>query len=81
MAAAYRRSKITSTSPIAGQPYAPNHALRSFRKGIAVGKAADLVMWNAKSPAEVCGGAAVMGYKRGRRTFTREIATLDFPSP
>jgi len=49
--------------------------------GIAVGNPADLVVWNAKTPAEVVAtvAAPVMGFKRGRRIFTREIAELNRP--
>ena len=49
--------------------------------GIAVGNPADLVVWNAKTPAEVVATVAqpLMGFKRGRRLFTREIATLSRP--
>ena len=49
--------------------------------GIAVGNPADLVLWNAKTPAEAVATVAtpVMGFKRGRRTFTREIAVLNRP--
>jgi cytosine/creatinine deaminase len=59
-------------------------AARILRKndyGIAVGNPADLVVWNAQSPAEVIATVAqpVMGFKRGRRTFTRETPTLHRP--
>ena len=59
-------------------------AARILRKndyGIAVGNPADLVVWNASSPAEVIATIAqpVMGFKRGRRTFTRETPTLHRP--
>jgi cytosine deaminase len=49
--------------------------------GIAAGNPADLVVWNAKTPAEVVATVAppVMGFKRGRRIFTREIAELNRP--
>lgn len=55
--------------------------LRRSDYGIAVGNAADLVVWNAKTPAEVIATVAqpVMGFKRGRRLFTREIPTLRKP--
>jgi cytosine/creatinine deaminase len=49
--------------------------------GIAVGNPADLVVWNAKTPAEVIATLAqpLMGFKRGRRTFTRETPSLHRP--
>jgi cytosine deaminase len=56
----------------------PARILRREDYGIAAGNPADLVVWNAKTPAEVIATVAqpVMGYKRGRRLFTREVATL-----
>jgi hypothetical protein len=38
-------------------------------------------VWNAKTPAEVIATVAqpAMGFKRGRRLFTREIAKLHRP--
>jgi len=61
-----------------------DRAARILRKkdyGIAVGNPADLVVWNAKAPAEVIATVAqpVMGFKRGRHLFTRELATLHRP--
>ena len=61
-----------------------DRAARIMRRkdyGIAVGNPADLVVWNAKTPAEVVATVAppVMGFKRGRRMFKREIAALDRP--
>ena len=55
--------------------------LRRSDYGIAVGNPADLVVWDATSPAEVIATVAqpVMGFKRGRRTFTRETPTLHRP--
>ena len=52
--------------------------LRRNDYGIVAGNPADLVVWNAKTPAEVIATVAqpVMGFKRGRRLFTREIAKL-----
>jgi cytosine/creatinine deaminase len=63
-----------------------DRAARILRKkdyGIAVGNPADLVVWNAQSPAEVIATVAqpVMGFKRGRRIFTRELPVLHRPSP
>ena len=56
----------------------PARILRRKDYGIAVGNSADLVVWNAKTPAEVIATVAppVMGFKRGRRLFTREVAKL-----
>ncbi|MBI4204058.1 MAG: amidohydrolase family protein [Betaproteobacteria bacterium] len=56
----------------------PARILRRDDYGIAVGNPGDLVVWNAKTPAEVIATVAqpVMGFKRGRCLFTREIATL-----
>jgi cytosine deaminase len=59
----------------------PARILRKDDYGIAVGNPADLVVWNAKSPAEVIAKVAqpLMGFKRGRRIFTREVAALHRP--
>jgi cytosine deaminase len=59
----------------------PARIMRRDDYGIAVGKAADLVVWNAKSPAEVIATVAqpLTGFKRGRKTFTREMAKLHRP--
>ncbi len=59
-------------------------AARILRKddyGIAVGNPADLVVWNAQTPAEVIATVAqpVTAFKRGRRVFTREMAALHRP--
>jgi cytosine deaminase len=56
----------------------PARILRRDDYGIAVGNPADLVVWNAKTPAEVIATVAqpLMGFKRGRRLFTRELPTL-----
>jgi cytosine deaminase len=55
--------------------------LRREDYGIAVGNPADLVVWNASTPAEVIATIAQpsMGFKRGRRVFTREKAELHRP--
>jgi cytosine deaminase len=60
----------------------PARILRKSDYGIAVGNAADLIVWNAKTPAEVIATVAqpVTGFKRGRRVFTREMPTLHRPS-
>ena len=59
----------------------PARILRRRDYGVAVGNPADLVVWNAKSPAEVIATVAppLAGYKRGRRIFTREAPTLYRP--
>ena len=59
----------------------PARMLRKDDYGIAVGNPAELVVWNAKSAAEVIATVAqpVMGFKRGRRVFTRELPTLHRP--
>jgi cytosine deaminase len=55
--------------------------LRQDDYGIAVGNPADLVVWNAQTPVEVIATVSqpLMGFKRGRRVFTREMATLHRP--
>jgi cytosine deaminase len=59
----------------------PARILRRNDYGIAVGNPADLVVWNARTPAEVVATVAqpVTGFKRGRRVFTRELPTLHRP--
>ena len=49
--------------------------------GIAVGNPADLVVWEATSPAQAIAtvAPALMGFKRGRRTFTRAAVELNRP--
>jgi cytosine deaminase len=49
--------------------------------GIAPGKAADLVIWNETSGANVVAKCALplAGYKRGKRIFTRELPALHRP--
>jgi cytosine deaminase len=49
--------------------------------GIAVGNAADLVVWDEKSPADVIAKCALplAGFKRGRKLFARELPTLIRP--
>jgi len=56
----------------------PARILRRDDYGIAAGNPADLVVWNARTPAEVIATVAqpLMGFKRGRRLFTRESAKL-----
>ena len=55
--------------------------LRRDDYGIAVGKPADLVVWNARSPAEAVAtvAAPLHGFKRGRRTFSRTLPELHRP--
>jgi cytosine deaminase len=52
--------------------------LRRDDYGIAVGNPADIVLWNANTPAGVVATVAqpVAAFKRGRRLFTREIPAL-----
>lgn len=59
----------------------PARILRRSDYGIAAGNPADLFVWNATNPAEVIATVAqpVMGFKRGRRVFTRELPTLHRP--
>jgi cytosine deaminase len=49
--------------------------------GIASGAAADLVLWDAASPAEAVATIAqpVRGFKRGRQVFTRNLPELHRP--
>ena len=49
--------------------------------GIAVGKAADLVVWGEELPSEVIAKCALpfAGFKRGRRLFLRQLPTLERP--
>ena len=46
--------------------------------GVAVGKAADLVVWDAASGADIVASVALplCGFKRGRKIFSREQPTL-----
>ena len=55
--------------------------LRRDDYGIAAGNPADLVVWNAKAPAEVIARIAqpLAAFKRGRRLFTREMPALQRP--
>ncbi len=52
--------------------------LRRDDYGIAIGNPADLVVWDARSPGEVVATVAqpLMGFKRGRRVFSRESPVL-----
>jgi cytosine/creatinine deaminase len=59
----------------------PARILRRSDYGIAPGNPADLVVWNAGTPAEAIATVTqpAMGFKRGRRVFTREAPTLHRP--
>ena len=59
----------------------PARLLRREDYGIAVGNPADLVVWDATTPAEAIAAVAqsLYGFKRGRRTFTRALAELHRP--
>ena len=50
--------------------------------GLAVGKAADLVVWGEESASDVIAKCALplAGFKRGRRIFKRELPTLERPA-
>ena len=60
----------------------PARILRRRDYSIAAGNPADLVIWNARTPAEVIASVAqpLMGFKRGRRVFTRELPALHRPA-
>ncbi len=55
--------------------------LRQDDYGIAPGKSADLVVWNANSGAEAVATIArpLYGFKRGRQTFTQTLPELHRP--
>jgi cytosine deaminase len=59
----------------------PARILRKQDYGIAVGNPADLVVWNATDPAEVIAKVAqpLVGFKRGRKTFSRELPVIHRP--
>lgn len=59
----------------------PARILRRDDYGIAVGNPADLVLWDAATPAEVVATIAppLCGTKRGRRIFTRQQPELHRP--
>jgi cytosine deaminase len=59
----------------------PARIMRRKDYGIAVGNPADLIVWSAQSPHEAIATVAppLMGYKRGRRVFTREAPVLHRP--
>ena len=55
--------------------------LRRDDYGIVPGRPADLVVWDARSPAEAVArvAAPLHGFKRGRRTFSRTLPELNRP--
>ena len=55
--------------------------LRRDNYGIAEGNEADLVVWDVKTAAEAVATAALplYGFKRGRRTFSRQLPELHRP--
>lgn len=55
--------------------------LRRDDYGIVPGRPADLVVWDARSPAEAVArvAAPLHGFKRGRRTFSRTLPELHRP--
>jgi cytosine deaminase len=55
--------------------------MRLSEYGIAVGNAADLVVWHETSPADIVATCAVplAGFKHGRQIFTRRLPTLHRP--
>ena len=48
---------------------------------VEVGGAADLVVWDARGPAETVAivAPALLALKRGQRTFTREMPVPHWP--
>jgi cytosine deaminase len=59
----------------------PARILRRSDYGVAVGNPADLIVWNAAAPAEVIAKVAepAIGFKRGRKIFSRALPTLHRP--
>ena len=59
----------------------PARLLRRDDYGIAPGKPADLVVWNAESGAEAVATIArpLYGFKRGRQTFSQTLPELHRP--
>jgi cytosine deaminase len=55
--------------------------MRLSAYGIAVGNAADLVVWHEAAPADIIATCALplAGFKRGRRLFVRTLPTLERP--
>jgi cytosine deaminase len=56
----------------------PARILRRDDYGIAVGNPADLVVWNARTPAEAIATVAqpLAGYKRGKQLYQRDMPVL-----
>jgi cytosine deaminase len=59
----------------------PARLMNAARYGVAVGHPADLVVLDSRDPAMAVAELAppLLGYKRGRRSFTRTAATLHKP--
>jgi cytosine deaminase len=59
----------------------PARILRRDDYGIAVGNPADLVVWNARTPAEAIATVAqpLAGYKRGKQLYQRDMPALQRP--
>jgi cytosine deaminase len=59
----------------------PARILRRDNYGIAVGNPADLVVWNARTPAEAIATVAqpLAGYKRGKQLYQRDMPALQRP--
>jgi cytosine deaminase len=55
--------------------------LRDYGISVGVGKAADLVVWDEASPADVIAKCALplAAFKRGKRLFLRQLPTLERP--
>ena len=60
----------------------PARMMRKADYGIAKGNPADLVVWDATSPSDVIATVAqpLMGFRRGKRLFTREKPVLFRPN-
>ena len=59
----------------------PARLMRRSNYGIEVGNLADLVVLDCESRAAAVSEvvAPIMGFKRGRKTFDRPVATLNRP--
>jgi cytosine deaminase len=60
----------------------PARIMRKDDYGVGVGSPADLVVWNARTPAEAIATVAqpLAGYKRGRELYRREMPALQRPA-
>ena len=60
----------------------PARIMRKKDYGVVVGNPADLVVWNARTPAEAIATVAqpLAGYKRGRELYRREMPALQRPA-